>query len=182
MILFDTETTNLVGAEALDLKNQPGIMEFCAVKLDDKTLVEKAIIDFLVCPPVPITPDAERITGLKASDVNKAPPFVGRVDEIADFFLGERWVVAHNLEFDCSIMEVELRRCGRLTRFPWPPKRLCTVEASFSIEGRRLKLDDLYHHATGGKIQGAHKALNDVRALAVCLRWLKDKKMTPRFL
>ena len=176
MILFDTETTNLTGPKALDLAKQPHIIEFCAVKLDDKTLIEKAMIDFLIDPGVPVTPESERITGITNSMLKGKAPFVGQLEAISDFFLGERIIVAHNCAFDCELMEYELRRCGKLTQFPWPPVRVCTVEASFHIQNRRLSLGDLYKLATGNDLVGAHKAIVDVRALAVCLRWLKDKK------
>lgn len=178
MILFDTETTNLCGPDGLPLEKQNRIIELAAVKLDPRTLKETDSLNFLVNPGIAIPPESTKSHGYVDADVAGLPPFAARWLEVAKFFLGEQIAGAHNCDFDCRVLELELARLGKVTSFPWPLYRLCTVEASCHIHNRRLKLGELYGLATGGgKIQGAHKALNDTRALAVCVRWMKDKKM-----
>lgn len=178
MILFDTETTGLVGPSAMPIAKQPYIIELCAVRLNDKTLKEEEHIDVLINPGVPISAEITRITGIKEEDVKGKPPFAAYYDQICELFLGQRMMVAHNCDFDSNLMMYDLRRIGKEHRFPWPPRRLCTVEASLFIKGHRLKLGELYEHCTGRKLVGAHRAINDVRAMADCVRWLvKNKKI-----
>lgn len=176
MIVFDTETTGLVQPQIVPLNKQPQCIEFCAVKLDDKTLKEVSFINFLINPGIKLPPEIVRITNIRDEDLVGQLPFAHRYSEIADFFLGERYIAGHNLDFDRQILSFELKRLAMELAFPWPPRGICTVEASFSLENKRIKLGDLYKKATdGGELKGAHRAINDVRGTAVCIRWLKSK-------
>ena len=178
MIIFDTETTGLPNAEPTPLDKQPKIIEFCAVKLDDKTLVQKAEVDLLINPGHHLSDQIVKITGLRDSDLKGKPPFSAVYSELADFFLGEKILVAHNCAFDVNMLTLDLRRLGKLTQFPWPPQQICTVERTTHLKGFRLNLAGLYEMATnGGKFKGAHRAMNDVKALAECVRWMRKKKM-----
>lgn len=175
MIIWDTETTGLVGPEALPLAKQPRIIEFCAVKLDKKTLKEIGCINFLIHPTVALPPEITRITGITDKDLAKAEPFPAHIEKITEFFLGVKYSVAHNLDFDSSMLKFELQRIGREFSFPWPPRRICTVEKSYHLKNRRMKLTELHEIATGRPIVGVHRAINDVKALADVVRWLKEK-------
>lgn len=178
MILFDTETTGLVGPEIMPIAKQPFIIEFCAVKLDNKTLKETACINFLVnsAGRPAISEEITKITGITEAMLVGQPTFEQHLPAITELFLGETILVAHNCKFDVDMLRLDLTRCGRLTRFPWPPRHVCTVEASTHIMRRRMRLNELYEHATGGgQIQDAHRAINDVRALAECVRWLSKE-------
>lgn len=178
MILFDVETTGLAKPDAQPVKEQHRIIEFAAVKLDDETLEETEEFCQLIHPGVPLPPVITKITGITDAMLRDAPPFKEVLRPLKKFFLGEKNLVAHNLGFDRSMLAWELERLGHEHRFPWPPRHVCTVEAStqFHPEGKNMKLGDLYTLATnGGQIQGAHRGLTDVRAMAVCVRWLADK-------
>jgi DNA polymerase III epsilon subunit-like protein len=176
MILLDYETTGLVGPDALPLEKQPQIIEATLAKLDNKTLKEKKRKTFLINPGRPLPPEIIKITGIKDADLTDAKPFAYYYPLFVEYFLGEELMVAHNCAFESSLTELELRRIGKQFHFPWPPRRICTVEASYGIKRYRLKLGELYELATkGGRIQGAHRTDADVSALAVCVRWLKEK-------
>jgi DNA polymerase III epsilon subunit-like protein len=175
MILFDTETTGLVQPIAVPLDKQPHIIEFCAIRLNDKTLKEEMSMEVLMDPGVPISEEITKITGIKTDDIKGKPPFIACLPDIINFMFGQSLLVAHNCDFDAKLLQFELMRVGKEFHFPWPPRRLCTVEASFGIKNRRLKLGELYELATGRELKGAHRAINDVRAMAECVRWLKAK-------
>lgn len=177
MIVFDTETTGLPLPMAAALSKQPAIIEFSAVLLNDKTLKEEAAQSFLIHPGQDISLEITKITGITNEMLKGQPRFGERIPEIVAFFLGQGTVCGHNLEFDCSLLSFDLMRAGQHFRFPWPPRRLCTVELSMSIYGRCIKLVDLYKLATGTEHKGAHRSLSDARATAQCLRWLKTKGM-----
>lgn len=176
MIVFDTETTGLVLPLKVPIDQQPQVVEFAAVKLDAK-LKEVGMIEF-ICNPYygktgrTLPHDIVKITGLTDKDIADKKPFSFHYPDLCDFFLGEKVLVAHNCHFDSTIIELELKRMDKATMFPWPSRHICTVEASFPIEKKRLNLSALYKIATkGGEFQ-AHRAINDVRANAVCIRYL----------
>ena len=68
-------------------------------------------------------------------------------------------------------------RMDKLTKFPWPCEQICTVEASFAIHNKRLKLGQLYEIATGkSSFPSAHRAKADVLAMIECMKFLKENK------
>ena len=177
MIVFDTETTGLPKPSSVPLEEQPKIIEFAAIKLDNKTLKETDRVEFLLNPEEKLDPVITKITGLKDEDLIGQPLFVEQYPLLADFFLGEREMVAHYVAFDRSLLEFDLRRIDKLMQFPWPIKHTCTVEASYPLKNFRLKLTQLHEIVTGSPHKEAHRAMADVEALATCVRWLRKKGM-----
>ena len=147
MIVFDLETTGLPKAEGSDLEQQPQIIELGAIKLDD---------------------DLNEVDRIEK-------PFVEHFPEVCEFFLGEREMCAHNLAFDRKILRFELERLDKMTKFPWPPKHICTVEIGQSVWGKRRKLVDLYEEITGEVHKGAHRATADVEALIEVFKWFRKE-------
>jgi DNA polymerase III epsilon subunit-like protein len=174
MIVFDLETTGLPLADGADLNLQPHITEFGAIKLDED-LKEKDVLEFLVNPGVPLDPKITKITGLTDDMLKDQKPFIARLDQIIDFFLGERILVAHNLPFDRAILKFELERVGRILSFPWPPEHICTVEVGETVWNKKRKLGDIYLEVTGQEHKGAHRSIADVRALIEIVRWYKKE-------
>jgi DNA polymerase III subunit epsilon len=174
MIAIDTETTGLLRPGATELHLQPFVIEICALKFDKDFKVTDEFTTF-VKPPVPIPDEIIKITGIDNSMVQKAPSFVSIYDDLCNFFLGENVMFAHNCAFDVGILLHELQRIGFQYKFPWPPKQICTVEASYSIKNKRLRLGDLYEIATGKKeIENAHRAKSDVLAMVECIKFLSE--------
>ena len=172
MIVFDLETTGLPLAEGADLDLQPRITEFGAIKLDHQ-LKEIAMLEFLVNPGIPLDPKVTKITGLTDDMLKDKKPFVARLEEITNFFLGERVLVAHNLPFDRIVLQFELERLDKMTMFPWPPEQICTVEVGETIWNKKRKLVDLYKEITGNEHKGAHRSIADVRALIEIVKWYR---------
>jgi DNA polymerase III epsilon subunit-like protein len=174
MIVFDLETTGLPLADGADLNLQPHITEFGAIKLDED-LKETDVLEFLVNPGVPLDPKITKITGLTDDMLKDQKPFIAKLDQIVDFFLGERILVAHNLPFDRAILKFELERVGRILSFPWPPEHICTVEVGETVWNKKRKLGDIYLEVTGQEHKGAHRSIADVRALIEIVRWYKKE-------
>lgn len=175
MIILDFETTGLVGPVALPLPKQPKIIEATLAELDDKTLKEVRRWTSLIGINEPVPDEISKSTGITTKMLANCEPFSTHLKTFVDFFLGQKIMAAHNCAFEVGCLESELRRLGRLTQFPWTPRRICTVEASFHLKKHRLKLGDLHEMATGKKFEGAHRTDADVTALAVVLRWLVKK-------
>jgi DNA polymerase III epsilon subunit-like protein len=176
VIVLDTETTGLIKSKSLPLLQQPHIIEFAAVKLDSR-LEPVAELTFKCNPGVPLEKIITDITGLTDADLKDQPPFVSYMNELTAFFLGEREMVAHNCAYDRDMLTLELTRIGSVTKFPWPPVHICTVEATVHLEGYRLNMAKLYALAMGRPLAQKHRALDDVLALVEIIRWCRAKEL-----
>lgn len=172
MIIWDTETTGLYSNTLLPLKSQPAIIELFCLKLNDDTLEEVDTFHSLINPGFQISEEITRITGIKNDDLKDAPAFVTIQGRLAEFWLGQRRHLAHNCSFDMQMLSFELQRTASLQKFPWPMLPLCSVQATEHLRGQRLKLGDLYELLFERRFEGAHRAEQDVRALADCYREL----------
>lgn len=172
-ILFDTETTGLCKAEGTRLDQQPYITELFMAKIDDDSL--EIIGEYEQRFKVPVSLDAKvtEITGLKDEDLADKNPFAKHWREIAEFVMGTKRLVAHNISFDKSLLRYELQRLGKELNFPWPPEQLCTIERSMHFKNKRLNLSALHEHLFGVKFEGAHRAREDVMALLRCYKEMK---------
>lgn len=178
MIIFDTETTGLLKASIVDLDKQPKIIEFAAIKLNDETLEEMDRIEFLVHPGESLPKEIVKITGITDDKLKNAKNFEYHYEKLVDFFLGERFLFAHNISFDMGMLKNDLARIGRATQFPYPPRQICTVNQTMQIKGYRLKLGILHHYLFGEDFKEAHRAMNDVEALTRCvIKLIKDKSI-----
>lgn len=175
MIIFDTETTSFLKPDVADIKTQPRIIEFAALYVDEAKGY-KIIEEFhtLLNPEEPLDEEAHKnITGLKEADLKDAPVFLEIADKLAEFFLAERVLVAHNLEFDRGVLANELKRIGREYAFPWPPTQICTVNLTKHLQGRRLKLTELYEMKLKKPLKQTHRAMDDTRALHEVVKVMK---------
>lgn len=173
MIAFDTETTGLAKPEACSLHLQPFITEIYLCKFDWKGNILDEFETYCK-PPVPIPDNVIKITGITNEMVADAPAFIEIFDDLCEFAKGEDTIFAHNCSFDIELLKIELMRHDLQFRFPWPTNQFCTVEASYPIKNKRMKLADLYTLATGKQIKNAHRAKNDVLAMVECIVWLKN--------
>ena len=176
MLAFDTETTGLLRPGATELWLQPFIIEIYMAKLNDEfEIIDE--FDQLIKPPVPISEEITGITGITNEMVEGSPSFIQIYPDLCDFVCGEEKIFAHNCTFDISMLENELARHDLVNKFPWPSEHICTVEASFPLENKRLTLAKLYKIATGRDIVDAHRARNDVVQMTECIEWLHSKEL-----
>lgn len=176
MIVIDNETTGLIKSKSLPITQQPHIIEFAAVKLDAR-LEPFAELTFKCNPGIALDKVITDITGLTDADLVNEPPFSAHLSELREFFLGEREMVAHNCSYDRDMLLFELVRLNSVTKFPWPPEHICTVEATAHLEGHRLKMTELYAKAMGRPLAQKHRALDDVLALVDIIRWCRAEKL-----
>lgn len=169
--LFDTETTGLIKNTAKDIRKQPRIIEFYAMTLqqtgegEDATFSFVDELDLLINPGIPITTEITRITGITGLMVAGSLAFPALAGNIQSYLSRAHRIVAHNLDYDRTVTDIELKRCGK--SMVWP-ELLCTVEATEHLKGFRLKLTDLHEYLFGEPFEGAHRAKVDVTAMARC--------------
>lgn len=164
---FDTETTGLPFHRDADIDKQPRVIEFAALLTDGKETFDT--LEFICNPHVPLEAIITKITGLTDDDVCDKPDIGEFFPAIANFFKRADVVLAHNLSFDKAMMRYDLQRRGMtLEDINWPAIEICTVEQTFHMYGRRMKLEELYAIYCGEWVQ-KHRALDDVKKLAeVC--------------
>lgn len=170
--IFDTETTGLVNMASANLDDQPQIIEFAGIVMDEDGVI---LLSFerLYKNNAPISPTITRITGLTDEKLVGGGAF--DCDPINDFFAQADMAVAHNLSFDTAMLGFEFARQGK--KLALPAKAVCTVEATSHILGRRMKLAQLYSHCFKEDFAGAHRAAVDVKALARIVVWLIKREM-----
>lgn len=173
-VLVDCETTGLLAPSTAPISQQPYITEIFCLKIDDEfNIVDK--LYSLVKPPIPLSAEVIKITGITDAMLKDAPTFMEVYPFLSEFFFGCDTFVAHNASFDAQDIYYELCRINKQYMFPWPPKHHCTVELSMPLKGHRLKLTQLHELATGKPHdEGAHRAEADVMALYRSYKWLME--------
>ena len=168
-ILFDTETTGLLKPQISKISAQPYIIEIYACRIDDNfKLVGE--YEAYIKPPIELSEEITRITGITETDLKDAKPFIHHIKPLQELFLGVEKMVAHNLPFDRSMLANELVREDMILNFPWPSKHICTVEKSLPLFGHRLSLAKLHQALFNKDFKDAHRAKNDVYALVRCYK------------
>lgn len=175
MLTFDTETTGLLRPGATELWLQPFIIEIYISKLDDNFKIIDEFETFLK-PPVPVSEEITKITGITNDMIAGAPQFIEIYDGLCDFFKGEETIIAHNCTFDINMLVNELKRHNLDHKFPWPKNQICTVEASECIDNKRQSLEKLCALA-GIRYEKGHRAKNDVLMMNQCIKWLKEQEL-----
>jgi DNA polymerase III epsilon subunit-like protein len=180
VILFDTETTDLVKNELVPLDRQPSIIEFAAVlgSMDENGDGEELeTLEFLCNPGVPIDSKIEEITGIKNEDLIGKDKFFHYSEQVKSLFNKAECRCAHNLIFDENMLSFEFQRIAQPHWQPARQRRLCTVEATEHLLGRRMPLGELHEWLFAEKFTGAHRALVDVRANWKIFRELQKRKI-----
>lgn len=174
MIIFDTETSGLIKNIALPLKQQPQIIELYALKLDEDEL--EPIADWHSLFHVSeLEQEVIDITSITPAMLRDEPEFAEKAPELAEFFLGQRIMVGHNLSYDRDMLFIELKRLDAVCKFPWPQRHICTVEVTEDLLGFRQSLSALHEHLFGCGFAAAHRAQSDVEATARCVRELVSR-------
>ena len=167
IIIFDTETTGLLRPTPTKMERQPFLTEFYGIRLSpDFKMVSE--LDTLIKPPIPISEEITRITGIDDNTVKDAPVFFDIYDDLYDLFEGVRYLVGQNVMFDIGMLHNELFRHNLEKKFPWPKHDICTIECSYHYKNKRLKLMALHEYLFDEGFKEAHRAKNDVMATVRC--------------
>ena len=166
ILFFDTETTGLLKPKGTPLALQPRIIELYAVLTTKRNNVISEI-DQLIQPGIPLPPEITRITGIDDQDLDGQPPFAAVAGTFKDMLRNAGAVVGHNLTFDMDVVTNDFKR-AKLKPPRWPNRRVCTVEQTEHLTGKRLKLGDLYYRLFGEPMGKAHRAKEDVTAMRKC--------------
>lgn len=171
--IFDTETTGLIKNSHLPLEKQPCVIEFYGEIVDDETGEVLEELEFLANPGFPLEAIITQITKLTDADLEPHPRFKVNAPRVVEFFSKADEAVAHNLQYDKGMIGFEMARAE--LELKWPAKMTCTVQRTEHIKGHRLNLSKLHEHLFGEAFEGAHRAREDVKALARCFLELRKQ-------
>ncbi len=168
--IFDTETTGIPKHPNAKDEVQPRVIEFGAVLANENgEIIEE--LSLLFNPQQPLEEIITKITGLTDEDLVDAPLFEDKAHDLARFISKADVLIAHNLPFDSTMLELDINRCDEskvpFAGFPWPETKICTVQEHADEWGYRPKLTELYEHYTGEPLAQTHRAIDDVKALLV---------------
>jgi DNA polymerase-3 subunit epsilon len=152
IIFFDLETTGI------DIAKER-ICQIACIKIDlDGKQTEK---ELLINPTIPIPKEATEIHGITDEMVADKPTFANISKSLFEFFEGCDIAGYNSNVFDVPLLAEEFSR----SRIEFPNWELNFVDV---LQYERLlkpnKLADVYKRYTGKDLEGAHDALNDVRA------------------
>lgn len=177
LLIIDTETTGLPKSHLAPLSLQPRIIEYCGMVIDERGNFLQSR-EYLINPRIKLPPEIIRITGIKDDDLIDKPEWKAVHEKIKAQIEGADAVIAHNLPFDQTMVNIECQHLNDEVK--WPSRQICTVEQTTHLFGRRLKLNELHEHLFGEPHKNAHRARNDVTALCkIVVELIKQKILIP---
>lgn len=190
IIFFDTETNGLpinYNAKVTDVQNWPRIIQlgYIVTDLQGNTLKE---FKSLIKPDGWVVPNLEFWKNNGYSQEQNEKEGISIKEALSEFIndINESvLLVANNLNFDHKIVGAEMIRLN--LRAAQKPK-FCTMENTVDLvqlpgkfEGKFKwpKLEELHNYLFGEKFDGAHDAMNDVKATARCFFELNKRSLLP---
>lgn len=188
-LIFDTETTGLPRnwqAPISDLNNWPRVVQLAWQFADDQgnVLLESNRIirpDGFVIPP-----EAAMVHGISTEKaLREGIELKEALLEFADVLSVAKELVAHNISFDEKVIGAEFLRNEMPVELISQPKRVCTMQQSVNfcqLPGgpRGFKypnLNQLHKILFSEGFDGAHDAMNDVKACARCFMELRNRNI-----
>lgn len=161
--VLDWETTGLTMHPQAELQKQPRAIEFAGIITDGETIFDE--LEFICNPGQEIEPIITKITGFTNEDLYTKEYFNKYASDLTSYFAQADCAISHNLSFDRAIARIESEHMGvALSDFSWPRLEACTVEQTFHMFGRRMKLSELYE-IKFGKYEQKHRAMDDLMLL-----------------
>lgn len=185
-LFFDTETNGLPknwGAHVHDVDNWPRMLQLAYVICDEDGDVRMSRNMLIKPEGFEINEDAAKVHGFTRDILEKKGISIIKA---LTMFLSDlqdaNILVAHNIQFDKSILGAELIRAAMEAGYEDFIKleRICTMHSSTqfcALQGPRgikwPKLQELHKKLFGAEFEDAHDALADVSATAKCFFELK---------
>lgn len=179
ILFFDTETTGLPEWKIpSEDPKQPHIVQLAAILADKETRKVVSSIDLIVRPDTwDIPQDMTEIHGIS----NEMARDVGVPEHIALDIFWSMWIngkhdrCCHNRTFDQRIIRIGLKRFFPGSCPLWADKEnfhdtmlmskpIMQLQPKGKYGYRNPKLENAYEFFIGKKMEGAHNAMNDVKA------------------
>jgi len=195
-ILFvDTETTGLVRHDLpIEAPEQPHLAQLALLLTDNSGHRVGSFVAYVQPDGWEMPAEASAINGL-TTDYLRAYglPLISAWDAFHDFSAQAELIVAHNVDFDRTVIEIVASRLGR--KWDWRQPWFCTKEAAAPVcclPGRsgyppRAKegkykwptLDEAHRMLCDGPVANAHDAMADAEACARVYFALRERAGRP---
>ena len=176
IFVYDTETTWFINKKEPDLNLQPNIIQFAWIlwEINDWKFIELKRINQIINPKKPIPFASSQVHHLYDIDVKGAPFIEDVIEEILTYINEPDIIIWHNIEYDESMVKLELRRLEQ--EYKYKPKQvICTMNSSTnycklpkkmssSPWYKRPKLWELHKKLFWEYFIWAHDAMTDVEA------------------
>lgn len=187
-LFFDTETTGVpknYKGDVRDLNNWPRVIQLAWALYDkDGTLLKEKVSL--------IHPDGWEVPKEKfwidngfTTEENRrlGSPILHQLNHFRNQINECEYIIAHNMAFDYPIIASEMIRAN--VKANKRPMKFCTMEASTDIckipgqygKFKWPKLEELHQFLFQEGFDGAHDAMNDVKACAKCFFEMKDRSL-----
>lgn len=177
IFVFDTETTGFINKKETDLSKQPYVIQFAGILGDIKNgeFTEEKRVDLLINPGIPIPYGSSQVHHIYDVDVKNKPSIKEQIDEIMSYINDCDAIIGHNIEYDESMIKLELKRLEQEYRYQ-PKQVICTMKTTVDFcaiqgNGARFKypkLGELHKKLFNDYFIGAHDAMVDVEATLNC--------------
>jgi DNA polymerase III epsilon subunit-like protein len=186
IIIFDTETTGFPNKGPLS--GQPYVVQFASITLaydsDKNTFTEIDRKNLFIKPDIPIPKEVSKIHGIYDKDVEDKPKIQEQIDIILEVFQNADIAIAHNLDFDKKMIEIQLLRTGKPKNF-LPEQVFDSMHVATNLckipnarGGYKYpKLEELYKFLFKKSFPCAHNAIYDVEATVHVVGKLIEKKV-----
>lgn len=189
VLIFDTETSGLPqdwDGEPEDVENWPHVVEIAWIVCDMQLRKLRAYETLIRPEGWTISPGSRRVHGISTEKARQRgvpigevlPAFAAELDACGIF-------IAHNLEFDQSVMTAEFVRAG--IRHAFYDRRgfctmkstadLCQIGPKFRGHYKYPRLSELHEICIGKPHDGAHGAMADTEAILRILQAMKKAKV-----
>lgn len=189
ILFFDTETTGKYEfSKPPEFEGQPNLVQLACMGVHETSGNVMAQVNFIVQPSGFAIPDeSAKIHGIWQETAERyGVPAKTVLSAFNQLCLQSKYLVAHNIAFDEAVMLTALHRIGAPHRMA-KLKRICTMKAAAPVlklpkafkgkKGDEYKwptLTETHEHFFKKDFDGAHNAMNDVIAMALCFRELRS--------
>lgn len=188
-LIIDTETHDLPRnwrAPAADVANWPRIVQVAWLEFDSSGTETTRYASLVRPDGFTISLGAQKVHGITTAEAKRTgAPLAAVLDLLSQAIARARIVIAHNVEFDATVLSAEFLRIGRSDPLAGL-KKLCTMKESAdycALPGnygpKWPKLEELYMHLFSKPLRGAHDALADAEACARCFFELQRRGVSP---
>lgn len=185
-LIFDTETTGFpVKGQPREHPAQARLVQVGWVVLDVNFREISCFKSLIQLPSGKLIADGARAAhGINEADCHRyGIPAKPVMDVYNELWLKSKKVVAHNLNFDRQLIDIENedtlgldwsdQKCVCTMHLMTP---VCKIEQLTRAGYKWPKLQEAYQYLFKEEFKGAHDALSDVRATARIFQWLVENK------
>jgi DNA polymerase III epsilon subunit-like protein len=188
-LVVDTETNDLPRnwrAPVTDLANWPRVVQVAWLAFDVAGTETARSVHLIRPDGFSISEGARAVHGITTARAKRdGVPLAGVLDALLQEIKRARLVIAHNIEFDATILSAEFLRAGQRDPLLKVARR-CTMKESAdycAIPGQYgpkwPKLEELHRHLFNEPSPQAHDALADAESCARCFFELQTRGVKP---